>query len=90
MAYTKQILKVQAMESTDPPTYVEATNVSPTAPQFLDQSHLISVQENVQTDQQNNSSQDQQNDLFEEPEILLPQECFVERCDQIITGRQLE
>ena len=48
------------------------------------------VQENVQTDQQNNSSQDQQNDLFEEPEILLPQECFVERCDQIITGRQLE
>ena len=46
MESNKQILKVQAMESKDPPTYVEATtNVSPTAP------HLISVQENVQTTQ---------------------------------------
>ena len=51
MTSNTQILKVQAMESTDPPTYVEATNVSPTAPQLLDQSHLISVQENVQTTQ---------------------------------------
>ena len=51
MESNKQILKVQAMESADPPTYVEATNVSPTAPQHLDQSHLISVQENVQTTQ---------------------------------------
>ena len=45
MTSNTQILKVQAMESSDPPTYVEATNVSPTAP------HLISVQENVQTTQ---------------------------------------
>ena len=51
MTSNTQILKVQAMESTDPPTYVEATNVSPTAPQLLNQSHLISVQENVQTTQ---------------------------------------
>ena len=40
------------MESTDPPTYVEATTfVSPSTPQLLDPSHLISVQENVQTTQ---------------------------------------
>ena len=50
------------------------------------------VQESVQINQQNDSSQNQQNAFFEEPEILLrqEQECFVERCDQVITGRQLE
>ena len=42
MESNKQILKVQAMESKDPPTYVEATTTAP---------HLISVQENVQTTQ---------------------------------------
>ena len=47
------------------------------------------VQENDQIDQEN-TAQNQENALFDQPEILLPQECFVERCDQIITGRQLE
>ena len=51
MISNTQILKVQAMESSDPPTYVEATNLSLTAPQLLDPSHLITVQENVQTTQ---------------------------------------
>ena len=51
MESNKQMMKVQAMESTDPPTYVEATNLSPTAPQLLDPYHLIRVQENVQTTQ---------------------------------------
>ena len=46
------------------------------------------VQENAQIDRQN-TDQNQENALFDLPEILLPQECFVERCDQIITGRQL-
>ena len=49
-----------------------------------------SVQENAQIDQQN-AAQNQENALlFDQPDILLPQECFVKRCDQIITGRQLE
>ena len=49
-----------------------------------------SVQENAQIDQQN-AAQNQENVLlFDQPQILLPQECFVKRCDQIITGRQLE
>ena len=37
MASNDHILQVQTMESTDPPTYIEATNMSPpTAPQFLE------------------------------------------------------
>ena len=48
------------------------------------------VQENAQIDQQNTAQNQENALLFDQPEILLPQECFVERCDQIITGRQLE
>ena len=47
------------------------------------------VLENAQIDRQN-TDQNQENALFDLPEILLPQECFVERCDQTITGRQLQ
>ena len=47
------------------------------------------VLENAQIDRQN-TDQNQENALFDLPEILLPQECFVERCDQIITGRRLQ
>ena len=37
MVSNNHILQVQTMESTDPPTYIEATNMSPpTAPQFLE------------------------------------------------------
>ena len=46
-------------------------------------------QENIRQDQQNIAQNLENAILFEQPEILLPQECFVERCDQIITGRQL-
>ena len=46
-------------------------------------------QENIQQDQQNTAQNQENALLFDQPEILLPQECFVERCDQIITGRQL-
>ena len=50
MASNNHILQVQAMESTDPcPTYLEATNISPTAPQLLD-FHLISGQANSCSD----------------------------------------
>ena len=49
-----------------------------------------SVLENAQIDQQN-SAQNQENALlFDQPEILLPQRCLFERCDQVISGRQLE
>ena len=47
-------------------------------------------QENIQQDQQNTAQNKENALLFDQPEILLPQECFVERCDQIITGRQLQ
>ena len=48
------------------------------------------VQENAQIDQQNTAQNQDNALLFDQPQILLPQECFVKRCDQIITGRQLE
>ena len=47
-------------------------------------------QENVQIDQQNVAQNQDNALLFDQPQILLPQECFVKRCDQIITGHQLE
>ena len=53
------------------------------------ESTISPVQENEQIDQEN-TAQNQENALFDQPEILLRQDCFVERCDQIITGRQLE
>ena len=53
------------------------------------ESTISPVQENEQIDQEN-TAQNQENALFDLPEVLLPQECFVERCDQIITGRQLQ
>ena len=46
-------------------------------------------QENIQQDQQNTVQNQENALLFDQPEIVLPKECFVERCDQIITGRQL-
>ena len=49
-----------------------------------------SVQENAQIGQQNTAQNQENTLLFDQPEILLPQQCFVERCDQIITGRQLQ
>ena len=48
------------------------------------------VQENAQIDQQNTAQNQDNALLFDQPQILQPQECFVKRCDQIITGRQLE
>ena len=47
-------------------------------------------QENIQQDQQNTAQNKENALLFDQPEILLPQECFIERCDQTITGRQLQ
>ena len=68
-------------------------NISQSQEQSIEQNESTILtqenQENIQQDQQN-TAQNQENALFDQPEILLPQECFVERCDQIITGRQLE
>ena len=47
-------------------------------------------QENAQIDQQNTAQNQENVLLFDQPQTLLPQECFVKKCDQIITGRQLE
>ena len=67
-------------------------NISQSQEQSIEQNESTILtqenQENIQQDQQN-TAQNQENALFDQPEILLPQECFVERCDQIITGRQL-
>ena len=48
------------------------------------------AQENAQIDQQNTAQNQDNALLFDQPQILLPQECFVKKCEQIITGRQLE
>ena len=47
-------------------------------------------QENIQQDQQNTAQNQENALLLDQPEISLPQERFVERCDQTITGRQLQ
>ena len=66
-------------------------------PQTIEQSESTispqeqpTVQENAQIDQQNTAQNQDNALLFDQPQILQPQECFVKRCDQIITGRQLE
>ena len=46
MASNNQILQVQTMESTEPPTYVEATNSSPSAPPILNYCNIIGVEGN--------------------------------------------
>ena len=68
-------------------------NISQSQEQSIEQNESTILtqedQENIQQDQQNTTQNQENALLFEQPEILLPQECFVERCDQIITGRQL-
>ena len=69
-------------------------NISQSQEQSIEQNESTILtqenQENIRQDQQNIAQNLENAILFEQPEILLPQECFVERCDQIITGRQLE
>ena len=78
----KELEKGQTKNNFQPQTIEQ--NESTISPQ-----EQPTVQENAQIDRQN-TDQNQENALFDLPEILLPQECFVERCDQIITGRQLQ
>ena len=69
-------------------------NISQSQEQSIEQNESTILtqenQENIQQDQQNTAQNQENALLFDQPEILLPQECFVERCDQTITGRQLQ
>ena len=66
-------------------------------PQTFEQSESMispqeqpTFQENAQIDPQNTTQNQENALLFDQPQIVLPQECFVKKCEQIITGRQLE
>ena len=69
-------------------------NISQSQEQSIEQNESTILtqedQENIQQDQQNTAQNQENALLFNQPEILLPQDCFVERCDQTITGRQLQ
>ena len=69
-------------------------NISQSQEQSIEQNDSTTLtqenQENIQQDQQNTAQNQDNALLFDQPQILLPQECFVKKCEQIITGRQLE
>ena len=69
-------------------------NISQSQEQSIEQNESTILtqedQENIQQDQQNTTQNQENALLLDQPEISLPQECFVERCDQTITGRQLQ